>query len=208
MKLKLSDILEVKQKRLDTEKGQSFKVWRWYWRNAATDTKKPNPFSRYFTLCVCTCISELGSHTGAGIAPYSKIAAYIRLCTEERNKLLLLWIVSEFTVPAASKRNDRSFQWNQRVLSQLELNLQRGKIILNITSPTNTQSRSAGIGNYTGMVPFACVENISKYVALLLLCQLGITAVPMGGNNLRDFCRIRIDASGSLKLFPAFFHLA
>lgn len=95
-------------------------------------------------------------------------------------------------------------------LSQLkdEFHLQRGKIVLNITSPINTQDLSAGIGNYTGMVPFARIDDISKCAALLFLCQLDITAVPMRGNSLRDFSSSRLDANGFLKLFPTFFHSA
>lgn len=88
-------------------------------------------------------------------------------------------------------------------LSQLkeEFHLQRGNRILNITSPTSTQDLSAGIGNYTVAVTFAHVDNISKCVALLFLCQLDITAIPMRGNTLRDFSSTRLDANGFLKFF-------
>jgi len=101
-------------------------------------------------------------------------------------------MASELTVPAAPKRNDQT-KLSVCLISQLkeEFHLQRGKIILNISSPTNTQDLSAGIGNYTGMVPFACVDSISKCAVLLFLCRLDITAVAMRGNNLRDFYSTR-----------------
>lgn len=84
----------------------------------------------------------------------------------------------------------------------MNFHLQRGKIILNITSPTSTQDFSAGIRNYTGLVPFACVDSISKCAALLFLCQLDVTARPMRGNNLTDFSSTRVGDNGFLIFFP------
>lgn len=74
-------------------------------------------------------------------------------------------MASEFIVPAATKGNgQQSFQRNQHVFKSVErriLSTER-KIVLNITSPTSAQNLSAGIRNYTGMVPFAHVDSISE----------------------------------------------
>lgn len=86
VKLKLSDLLEAKQTRPET--GQTFRVWRWHWRNPTSDTKHAQEILDILH-CACTCLSELGSHRGASIAISSEIAVSIRLCTEERRKLIL-----------------------------------------------------------------------------------------------------------------------